>query len=244
MGSMTTPMRLSLAFAAALFSSAALAQDAPILLQGRADIIVTVRKSDVGAEYVRIQALNENYPADLMRSQIAKIGEYNGTQIRGLEVGQEGMGGAGNILTASFATDRLMDQATGTLELNAFARAFAGAPEPYTVNMVGVMFENFKPSETVTVAQWADKGVEISSAFDSNLNIVEYRIKLNTQDPDEISIPNTIQESTNRTEAPSKRGLNPWVVVGIVLGAVLIGVSVYFVTRPRGPRAEGPGHER
>ena len=172
-GSMTIIMRLILAFASATLFSSALTQDAPILLQGRADIIVSVRKSDVGAEYVRVQALNENYPADLMRSQIEKIGEYNGTQIRGLEVGSEGMGGAGSILTANFATDNLMDQATGTLELNAFAKAFAGAPEPYTVNMVGVMFENFKPSETVTVAQWADKGVEVSSALDNNLKVVE-----------------------------------------------------------------------
>jgi hypothetical protein len=243
-GSMTKTMRLPLAFAAAVLSLTAVAQDAPVLLQGRADIIVSVRKSDVGAEYVRIQALNENYPPELMRSQIAKIGEYNQTDIRGLEVNQESMGGAGTILTASFATDLLMDQNAGTLELNAFAKAFAGAPEPYTVKMVGVMFENFKPSEKVTVAHWADKGVEISSAFDNNLNVVEYRIKLNTQDPDQISIPNTIAESTNRAETPSKKGLNPWVVVGIVLGAALIGVSVYFVTRPRGPRAEGPGHER
>lgn len=240
---MTTMRCLSAAFAA-LFACLSAAQDAPILLQGRSDVIVSVRKSDVGAEYVRIQALNENYPIELMRSQIEKIGQYNGTEIRGLEVAYEGMGGAGRILTANFATDQLMDQTSGTLELNAFAKAFAGAPDPYTIAVVGVMFENFKPSETVTVAQWADKGVEVSSAFDTNLNVVEYRIKLNTQNPDEISIPGTIAESTNRAETPSNEGLSPWVVIGIVLGAALIGVSVYFAMRPRAPRAEGPGHER
>ncbi|MEO7453786.1 MAG: hypothetical protein ABIV13_03375 [Fimbriimonadales bacterium] len=221
-----------------------IAQETPILLQGRADIIVSVRKSDVGAEYVRIQALAEDYPVDLMRAQIQKIGDYNGTEIRGLEVNQQSIGDAGTILTATFATDRLMDQASGTLELNAFAKAFAGAPEPHTVKMVGVMFEGFKPSETVTVAQFADKFVEVSSAFDNNLQVVEYRIKLNTQNPEEISIPETIAESTNRTESPSNKGLNPWIVVGIVCGAVLIGVSVYFAMRPRASKAEGPGHER
>jgi hypothetical protein len=239
-----TTMRCLAATIAALFLCLSAAQDAPILLQGRSDIIVSVRKSDVGAEYVRIQALDEQYPIELLHAQVEKIGEYNGTQIRGLEVGYEGMGGAGRILTANFATDQLMDQASGTLELNAFAKAFAGAPAPHTVKMVGVMFENFKPSETVTVAQWADKGVEVSSAFDTNLNVVEYRIKLNTQNPDQISIPGTIAESANRAETPSNEGLNPWVLVGIVLGAALIGVSVYFAMRPRAPRAEGPGHER
>lgn len=241
---MTPTMRLFLVGACLFAGGALFAQDAPILLQGRADIIASVRKSDVGADYVRIQALDEDYPIDLMRSQIQKIGEYNGTQIRGLEIGYEGMGGAGRILTANFATDNLMDQTAGTLELNAFAKAFAGAPEPHTVNMIGVMFENFRPSGPVTVAQWADKGVEVSSAFDNNLEVVEYRIKLNTQNPEEISIPGTIAESTNRTETPSNKGLNPWVVVGIVCGAVLIGVSVYFAMRPRAPKAEGPGQER
>src|SRR5687768_11462792 len=169
---MTTTMRLLLAGAYLIASVASIAQDSTILLQGRSDIIVSVRKSDVGADYVRIQALAEDYPIELMRSQIAKIGEYHGTQIRGLEVGYEGMGGAGRILTANFATDRLMAEATGTLELTAFAKAFAGAPEPHTVHMVGVMFENFNPSAAVTVAQWADKGVEVSSAFDNNLKVV------------------------------------------------------------------------
>jgi hypothetical protein len=241
---MTTNMRILLMGVITLACFQGIAQDTPILLQGRADIIVSVRKSDVGAEYVRVQALAEDYPVELMRSQIQKIGEYNGTEIRGLEVNQQGIGDAGTILTATFATDRLMDQAAGTLELNAFAKAFAGAQAPHTVGMVGVMFEGFKPSSTVTVAQYADDSVEVSSAFDNNLQVVEYRIKLKSQDPEEISIPGTIIESTNRTEAPSNEGLNPWVVVGIVCGAVLIGVSVYFAMRPRASKAEGPGHER
>jgi hypothetical protein len=237
-------MRALILGALALTCLQGIAQDAPILLQGRADIIISVRKSDVGAEYVRVQALAEDYPEDLMRAQIDKIGEYNGTQIRGLQVSSEVIGGAGTILTANFATDQLMDQALGTLELNAFAKAFAGASEPHTVNMVGVMFEGFKPSKAVTVAQFSDESVDVSSAFDNNLQVVEYRIKLNTQDPEKISIPATIAESTNRAETPSNNGFNPWVIVGIVCGAVLIGVSVYFAMRPRASQAEGPGQER
>ena len=233
MGSMTSTMRHFLAALLVATSTLGICQDAPVLLQGRSDMIVSVKKSDVGAEYVRVQALEEDYPEDLMRSQIAKIGEYNKSEIRGLEVVYTGDAGAGRILTATFATDGLMDQTAGTLELEAFAKAFAGAPEPYTVNIVGVMYENFMPSKTVTVAEWADAGAEVSSAFDNNLKVVEYRIKLNTQDPSKISIPGTLSESTNRQESPSNRGLNPWVIVGILCGAVLIGVSVYFAMRPR-----------
>ena len=244
MGSMTRTMKPLLAALVAAFVTLGAAQEAPVLLQGRSDMIVSVKKSDVGAEYVRVQALKEDYPEDLMRAQIAKIGEYNQSQIRGLEVVYTGDVGAGRILTATFATDRLMDQAAGTLELDAFAKAFAGAPEPYTINIIGVMYENFSPSKAVTVAEWADKGAEVSSAFDNNLKVVEYRIKLNTQDPSKISIPGTLTESTNRQESPSNKGLNPWVIVGILCGAVIIGVSVYFAMRPRAGKAEGTGLER
>jgi hypothetical protein len=237
-------MRLHLAASLAFVSSLGIAQDAPVLLSGRPDVIVTVKKSDVGADYVRIQMLAEDYPAELLRTQVQNIGKYNESQIRGLEITNEGGGGAGRILSASFATDRLMDQTAGTLELEAFAKAFAGAPEPNTIQIIAVMYENFKPSKTVTVAQWAGNGTEVSSAFDTNLNIVEYRVKLTTQDPDEISIPGTLSESTKSSEPASNKGLNPWVVAGILCGAAVIGVSVYFAMRPRAPKAEGPGQER
>jgi hypothetical protein len=229
--------------AMAFASITAATQEAPVLLSGRPDVIVTVRKSDVGADYVRIQALDEDYSAELLRSQIERIGRYNGTQVRGIEVSYAGSEGAGRILTASFATDRLMDQAAGTLELNAFAKAFAGGEGPITVNRIAVMFEGFDPAQPVTVAEWSDENVEVASHYDKNLRVVDYRVTLKTQDPDKISIPATLSESTNREEAPSNTGFNPWLIAAIVGGAALLGLLVYFVLRPRGQVAAGPGPE-
>lgn len=236
-------MKYILIAALAISSAAAVAQEAPVLLSGRPDVVISVKKSDVGADYVRIQALDEDYPAELLQSQIEAIGRYNGTQIRGLEVSYAGSEGAGRILTASFATDRLMDQTAGTLELNAFAKAFAGAKEPNTIGRIAVMFEGFKPSQPVTVAQWSDANVEVMSHYDTNLDLVDYRVTLKTQDPDKISIPETIAESTKREEIPSNIGFNPWLIAAIVGGAALLGLLVYFVLRPKGQVAPGPGPE-
>ncbi|MDQ2986841.1 MAG: hypothetical protein M3R13_09005 [Armatimonadota bacterium] len=241
---MTFIMRHILAGFAALLAGASVAQDQPVLLSGRPDVIVHVRKSDIGADYVRIQALDANYPQELLRSQIEAIGRYNESQIRGLEVSYAGSGGSGRILSATFATDRLMDQAANTLELNAFAKAFAGAPAPNTVGVIAVMYETFTPSESVTVAQWADKNVEVSSHYDGNLKVVDYRIKLLSQNPEEVSIPTTIAESTKRSETTSNKGFNPWLVTAIVAGAALLGLLVYFALRPRALREEDPGQEK
>lgn len=243
MGSMGKSMRhLSIALLA-FASLTAAAQEPPVLLSGRPDIVISVRKSDVGADYVRVQALDANYPAELLRSQIEGIGRYNGTQIRGLEVTYAGSEGAGRILTGSFATDRLMDQEAGTLELNAFAKAFAGAEDPNTVSRIAVMFEGFEPAKPITVAEWSDENVEVASHYDTNLRLVDYRVTLKTQDPDMISIPETLSESTKREEKPSNTGFNPWLIAAILGGAALLGLLVYFVLRPRGQVAAGPGPE-
>lgn len=236
---MHTSMRTLYAVALVAALCPAFGQQDPVLLSGRPDIIVWVEKSDVGADYVRIQALSEDYPADLMRTQIEAVGRYNGSDIRGLEVSYSDSGGAGRILSATFATDNLMNANAGTLQLNPFAKAFAGAPDPHTVSILAVMFENFMPVENVTVAGWSDAAVEVSSHFDQNLRLVDYRVKLKTQDPEEISIPDTVSESTIREEAPSKGGLDPKTLAAIVVGALAIGLLVYFLLRPRGAKPVG-----
>jgi hypothetical protein len=238
-------MRSFLIFALAVSVSIVAAQgDQPVLLSGKPDVIVTVRKSDVGADYVRIQALRENYPAELMKRQVEELGRIKGSQIRGLEVTQEGGGRAGSILSATFATDGLMNQKAGTLELNAFAKAFAGAESPNTVHVIAVMYEGFQPNSAVTVAEWADDNTEVSSHYDVNMKMADYRIKLKTQNPDVISIPGTIAESTNRAQTPSNKGFNPWPIVGVIGGAALIGLLVYFVLRPRSHRGDAAGTEK
>jgi hypothetical protein len=231
---MTHTMRLCLAPLLAVLSSAAFAQgDQPVLLSGKPDMIISVRKSDVGADYVRIQALKEDYPAELMRSQIEAIGKFKHSQIRGLEITHEGSGGAGSILSATFATDGLMNQDAGTLELNAFAKAFAGAKAPYTVSVLAVMYEGFEPKATVTVAEWGDENVDVSSHYDVNMRMADYRIRLKTQDPAAISIPGTIAESTNRAQKPSNNESSRWPIIAVIGGAALMGLLLYFVLRPR-----------
>lgn len=240
---MTIRMRHVLLAAVCIAASSAAPQEPPVLLSGRPDIVITVKKSDVVADYVRLQALNPDYPADVLRAQIEAFGRCNGTQIRGLDVTYAGSEGPGRILTATFATDNLMNVAEGTLELNAFAKAFAGAEAPYTVSRLAVMYEGFVPKPNVTVAEWDDSSVEVSSHYDKNMKLVDYRVTLKTQDPEKISIPKVLTEPTKTAENPSSVVINPWSIAAVVGGAALLGVLVYFVLRPKGqvPPVSGPG---
>ncbi|GIV02033.1 MAG: hypothetical protein KatS3mg015_0863 [Fimbriimonadales bacterium] len=125
---------LSIFFAIACLGGTAWPQaaDQEPILQGRPDVIVRVRKSTVGADYVEVLMVKENYPEELLKQQCARISEELGAGLRGLVVSSRALGGdpetkAGKVVFASFATDGVI-QDSGVLRILPFARAFAGVP--------------------------------------------------------------------------------------------------------------------
>jgi hypothetical protein len=210
----------------------------------RPDVFITVRKSQVGADYIRIQMVEKDYPAEVFRKQCEAVGVFAGGQIRGLDVTYTNAGTAGRILGAEFAADRIIDRTSGVLDLNSFAKAFAGAPSPYTVDTLAIVFEQETPKEGVTLRAWDGPTATVEAKFEATIPAVDYRVTLKTQDPSKIAIPRTLQDQTNAQPAASKEqpraSLIPWVVGG----GVLAGLAVYFALRPsRAPRAEKPRRE-
>ncbi|MGI8924703.1 MAG: hypothetical protein ACR2HJ_11835 [Fimbriimonadales bacterium] len=203
-----------------------------VLLSGRPDVHINVKKSSVGPEYVVIRMQDEKYPKDLLADQIERLGQYKNTDIRGLEIVYTAAGGMiGNMLTASFAMNGLIDRQAGTLELNAFARAFAGGPEAHRVEMLAITFENERPKEGVTVAK-SSGAANVISQYDANLNAVDYRVTLKTQNPDQIRIPETVQDQTKQAQQASKVQSGGHLVPWVAAAAVAAGVLVYFALRP------------
>jgi hypothetical protein len=215
------------------------AQEGAVLLSASPDVFIDVTKSNVGPDYVRIKMRRADYPKDLLKKQIDDLGHYTGSQARGLDIFEASLGQKiGGVLTANFAMDGIIDRNTGTFELNAFARAFAGAPEAHRIKVLAIAFDKERPKAGTSVGSWTGEGAAVTSAYDPTANVVEYRIALKTQDPDQINIPKTVQEQTNRPQTASKeqtRSLVPWVVAA----AVIAGVLVYFALRP-GRRAAPP----
>jgi len=213
------------------------AQKQPIL-QSRPDVVIWVRKSEVGPDYVRVQMVDADYPPAVFQRQCQAIGQYLGSALRGLDIQSRASGSSPGgkpttILGAEFAADGLIDRNAGTLELNAFAKAFAGSPAPNSVDSLAIIFENEIPKEGSTLKSWSGESADVTANFDPNIPMVEYRVALKTQNPDGIKIPKSLKEQTKPALPPSKdkpqSGLVPWVIGA----ALLVGVLVSFALRPR-----------
>ena len=210
-------------------------------LMSKPDIIIRVKQSQVGSEYVYLQMLQENYPKDLLASQCEKIAVSAGSSIRGLNIMEESLGisPGGKEMTSikgEFAMDYLTDSSQGILRLEPIAKAFAGAPAPNTIKTIAVIFEGYKQKPGVTVGSFENENVAVIGNVDETAGIVEYRIVLKSQNPGDISIPATIAEQTKDAQETSKNGsaLGTWLRLGMVaLAAVVFGLLVYFALRPR-----------
>ncbi len=187
---------------------------------------------------------DEDYPRELLAKQIEALGRYMGMDIRGLQIVSSAGGGMiGNVLTADFAMNGLIDRQAGIFELASFARAFAGAPDQHRVDVLAITFEKERPKEGVTVATSSGSSAEVVSQYDANLNAVEYRITLKTQNPDEIDIPETIQVQTKQTRQASKGQSGGHLVPWVAAFAVAAGVLVYFALRPGRKAKQTTGQE-
>jgi hypothetical protein len=197
--------------------------------------VVTVRKHNMGADLVEITMLDAKYPLDLLRSQVEKIGEYAGASSRGISVGRTSHPNPKQQFTkASFATNNLIEDETGKIRLEPFAKAFSGAPKPYTIQAFVVSFEGLRPTER-TLKTYGTKAVALSGrAIPPPFGGLEYRVVLFSQKPEEITIPDEHKESPpppakatpTAPAADEGRGLR---VVLIVVAALAAGALVYFL---------------
>jgi hypothetical protein len=234
-----------------LVSIAALAAAAPLvfsqgdgggeLLLSRPDVMIRVEKAPVGADYVTIQMVSDGYPADLLVRQCEQIGKLAGGSSRGIEV-QVIPGGASpggvplKIVTATFAADGLIDAESGVLRLVPFAKAFAGVPEPFTIDCIALAFKGVAPRRDVSVSKLSNESVDLVGGYDPEQRLVDYRITLKTQDAAKITFPETLKDQTNASQNPSSKGVPSRLLWWIAGGAVAAGVLVYFALRPYGRR--------
>jgi hypothetical protein len=208
----------------------------------RADVTVVVSEHSTSADMVEITMLNPEYPADLLKKQAEAIGQYLGTGVRFSEpVGpiQLSDGTKFTFIKAKFATDGLIDRKAGVLRLEPILKAFAGAPEPYTVNGFAITFDAELPQAT-TVREFNIPGVlEAEGRVSTAPAGIEYRVRLLNQDPSRIKFPERLDPQTGRPEgetadAPDRRGL----IIGLfVVAGVAVAALVYLaLLRPGSSR--------
>ncbi len=194
-----------------MLGQAALAQGAPegaTLSSVPPDVFINIKQYPTGAEMVTVTVRREGYPADLLKAQCERVGTETGRGIRGLQVSATDMKTAEpvTLARASFATDELIAQSTGALNLQAIARAFVGGPPEWRVNALLVTFEDQFPTAQ-TLQSLNTEAVKVGSQILEGPSGIEYRILLSTDSPEDVEIPSLVvaTQASDGTKASRKR---------------------------------------
>lgn len=194
-------------------------------------VSIVVREHATSAEIVRITALAPDYPPERLQRQAERIGEGTGSPSRGVHLESQLLDPANERLrfvTATFATDHLIDRATGTLRLEPIVRAFAEAGSANAITGLSIMFDAEIPTEKV-VRTFSSPAVEVEGRFTQNPPGIEYRVRLLTQDPSQIQIPESALEAPPISPEPrTNRPSTPVMIALGALAAIAAGVLVYL----------------
>jgi len=191
----------------------------------------TVQRHSIGADVVELTFLNAEFPHQLIRQIAERVGAETGTPIRGLQIYRTpGSGTDIRFLKASFATNGLLDPASGIVRLQPLARAVAGIQAPVTIRGISVGVSNFRPSAR-TLRTYVGTAVAVAGTITANPLGLEYRIALLNQDPSVILVPDEFLPERSAALKPSTARSPAW-LVPILLGvaAIATGFLVYFVT--------------
>jgi hypothetical protein len=209
----------------------------------RPDVSITVTKHSSGADVLEVTMQKANYPEALLREQVGRLAEGLGTTPTGLKVGTYQVGSDANLrfTQATFAVQGLVDRAGGILRVEPIAKAFAGTPEPNTVDVLMVQFEGERPTENTLRGYYPENGpVRVQAVSGAVGGGVEYRIQLLTQDPTKISIPDDRRKPPAQAApaAPKPAPGPDWLLYAVILiAAIAVGALVYSLLLRGRPRA-------
>lgn len=217
-----------IAFVAASLSAA---QDS-LFSTVRPDIIVVVREHETTAEMVQVTVMKEDYPPMLLKGQIDKVAALLGSTARGIQISSPNLGTKEKVtfIRAEFATNGLIDRELGLVRLEPIVKAFAGAPEPYTVTGIKIAFENERTTKKMHRRLPIPDVLDLEGRASTTPVGIEYQVKLISQDPEKIVIPDEYKPAANQpaSQEPSSTP-NKALLVGLfVLAGVALGALVYL----------------
>jgi hypothetical protein len=215
-----------------LFASLGLSQETSY--GGRAmQAAIVVKEHTTGADFVTITMLEPEYPPDLLRRQVEQVGRELGGEARGIQVFRyelEPDDPNMAFLKVTFAVDGLIDREKQILRVQPLLRAFAGAPEPYTVTGLTIIFDGERPAAH-TPRDVRSEAVVATAGFNDDPPLVgiEYRVQLLSQDPEAIVFPERADVEPPRPVPVAQPPGIPWIVWPLIIVAALaVGPLVYF----------------
>lgn len=205
---------------------------------------ITISKHPMGADMVEITMTPLGYPPKLLRSQISALGKYLNSEPRGLEVYDyvlDPSNAKTHFTKAQFAVDGIIDRKLGSVRLNPFAKAFAGAPDPWTVHGLDIQLKSEVPTAKM-IKVWRGQGVLLQGQFnptkDAILSAIEFRMLLKSQDPAKMDIPEPGDAPVSKRTSSATTPPMDWATIGVFLVAALaLGALVYSLLLRSRPRA-------
>ena len=208
------------------------------------DATITIKKHPLGADMVEITMTPAGYPPELLKSQIQKLGKYLHSDPRGLQVYDYVLDPSSpnsHFTKAQFAVDGVIVRQAGSVRLNPFAQAFAGAPKPWTIHALNLQFQSEVPT-SATLKSYPGKAVRVEGRYENpsnpKLSDIEYRIQLVSQDPAKFDIPEPgANKASSTAPAPPKSSVDWTTHAVFVIAALSFGAlvdSLLLRGRPRG----------
>lgn len=238
---------LAVLFVGVLFGSLYAQTPAPnsLFLTVKPQATVVVKQDPLGPSVVEVTMLDAEYPADLLRAQCEQMGKNAGATASALQVFNSSLrgGDAKTFLKAVFGVPGLLDVRQKMVRLAPIVKAFAGAPRPYTITGLDIIFEGITlPAKTPTRFDSPTGAVSYEVQSGASMGGAEYRVELLTQDPAKIDIPEPGQAATPVAITPSSpvKGFDWTLTLLVLVAAIAVGALVYSVLirpRPR-PRAK------
>jgi len=205
------------------------------------DAAITVHKHPMGADMVEITMRASGYPGKLLESQIQKLGAFLKSDPRGVQTWDYELNPDMHFTKATFAVDGIIDRKLGAVRLNPIAKAFAGAPQPWTIHSLEIQFQGEIPTGNM-IQVWPSKASVVEGRFentkDPRMAGIEFRIQLLSQDPSKMDIPEPgVVRQTPINNAIQPTGTDWTTVVVFIVAAVAIGALVYSLLLKGRPKS-------
>ncbi len=216
--------------------SADVASGKSVFEVAKPDIIVQITKHALSnADLFEVTAVKPNYPTELLEAQVDKICSYVGVPARGVRAGTVGISNNPGLAStrATFATNGVIDREKGVLRVGPIIQGFAGAPEPYTVHGMMILFNGERPSPSV-LHSYNTAGLRLQAIALDKPPAVEYRVQLLSQDAKLLAVPDfpraSEQKPPQSASLEQHKGFDWLLWIPLGTAALAAGILVYFLT--------------
>ncbi len=189
---------------------------------------VVIKQHSMGSDLVEITILGADYPERVLEEKVATLGKELGDEPRGVQISAI----EGGFVKCTFAVNNLITAESPKVNIAAIARALAFGDRP--LRSFSVFFDGLNPDSSIPSRYFAENVWLMEGIGMKSPRGIEYRVKVITNDPNQVMMPGKDQKPPKIENANSGGGSKLLIFGGIILGAFAIGLLVYSaLLRPR-----------